>query len=116
MRALRPVLPLLLLLACRQESVRGRAPGGADLVRFVPADTPYVLASLEPIPAARVERYLKDTGGFRGHRPPRTEGDFPVLEAMAPVLDAWSEVWTVEGMRNAGFPPHLNSVLYGEGV
>ena len=52
---------LLMLAACGksdEQASAGPDTGGNDLLAFVPADTPYVAANLEPIPEDVLDSYL----------------------------------------------------------
>jgi len=59
---LRPgvVLCAVVAAACGGAASRPTSLTGADILRVVPADTPYVYAALEPLPAAYVDQAMRD--------------------------------------------------------
>jgi hypothetical protein len=115
------VLSLALALACSKQHPGGGLPAGAaELLRDVPADTPYLFATLEPLPREYLERTLVrgreslqnavlklDALGARGH------GQLRLLVAFAEEL---GPEMSVAGLERIGIGAGPRSVFYGIGL
>jgi hypothetical protein len=104
-------------LSCRKEAVRGRS-GGGGFLDVVPADTPYVMASLEPFPGETMERMTRPfIGLFDAASSMRAAGGVSAEdEAMLDVMAELKQLMTVEGLQAAGLPRDLRAAVYGHGV
>lgn len=128
----------LLLTAC------GQTDSGADsaanpLLRYVPADTPYVMANLEPVPAELVDAYLErmdpflaqletTLGGMREelaqHATTRnaqandagSTDDEQAAAIMDAVLAEFEGKLNREGFESLGFSLEQTSAIYGHGL
>jgi hypothetical protein len=119
----------LLLTACNKQDDEQAVQAAAQnpLLAHVPADTPYLLANLEPTPAAVVDAYLARFGpsielaqtmfdditievnadGTSGN------GHAPLLAAILAELDG---KLSREGFESLGFSLESNKAFYGMGV
>lgn len=101
-----------------------------DLLQYVPADSPYVFASLAPLPddvmdklepnidrvLASYETVLQETFVMASERA-RVEGsDDDDLEKASAVFSELSSLMSIEGLRGAGFERDSLAVLYGNGL
>lgn len=99
--------------------MRGRALSGPDILRVVPADTPYVYAALEPLAREQLDRL------FREHRPrlARTLASRAATASRSPgerllytLLGELEPYYSVEGLDRLGFGHTGASVVYGLGL
>lgn len=125
------IASLLLLVACSDRtSTPDTAISGAELLRYVPADTPYILATLEPLPD---DVYDKMAGGMddmlaayqvvlrEAMRNAMTEagegGEIdPDAARAAALIERLAGMMSVEGMREAGIERDASFAVYGAGL
>ncbi|HSN00758.1 MAG TPA: hypothetical protein VLS52_07115, partial [Rudaea sp.] len=110
------------LLAACGKSVDKNAP-----LAFVPADTPYVYADIEPTPTAvteqwsrRMHEYLPAALGVYEHALDRfaaaKPGDAHAIAAARAVLDTLKTHDTWDKLRELGLKPDMRVALYGVGL
>lgn len=125
------IASLLLLVACSDRtSTPDAAIAGAELLRYVPADTPYILATLEPLPE---DVYDKMAGGMddmlaayqvvlreamRDAMTGAGEGGEidPDAARVAALIERLAGMMSVEGMREAGIERDASFAVYGAGL
>src|SRR5215470_678633 len=116
---MRRVLGLLVLLACsHQHPASGLTDEAAALLANVPADTPYVLATLEPLPRAYMEATLARARAdlHRSIARLQTIGlEGQGLKLLAAVFAEIEPDLSVDGMTRLGFGASPRSVFYGIG-
>jgi hypothetical protein len=118
----------LLLAACGQTDPEADAAANT-LLRYVPADTPFVLANLEPVPADVVDAYIDRMapvlaqfetalGGFREDiESGNTDLDDPRALAVAEaVLAEFEGKLDRQGMESLGLSLEQISAAYGHGL
>ncbi len=117
-----------LLVACGQGD--DLADSSANpLLRYVPADTPYVMANLEPVPANVVDAHLQRMQPFLDHmqtqladfrvevRSGDTEFDSDEAQAVAEaVLEEFDGKLNRAGMESLGLSLESVSAVYGNGL
>ena len=125
------LLPLL-LLGC-SDSPSGSADlktSGEGVLRYVPADSPYVFAVLESAPEevreklsphvkTLVRSYADMVRAIVVHRPEDAEEsgfDDDTRRRIAAVIDELGGMITAEGMPEAGIGPESDAVIYGVGL
>lgn len=121
--AMRGAVALAAVLAC---SACGKKSDPASPLAFVPADTPYLVANLEPMPDAVVKRWSAqmqsawpmmfggiDQALIEMAKEPTGAGYAPVLRA---VLDEVRERNTPEKWQEIGLDPKGLSAFYGVGL
>ncbi len=105
--------------ACGGAAARGRAFSGANILRVVPADTPYVYAALEPFPREYLDRFIREQrpelqrtleqrGGVAA-LPPGDELFYTFLRELEPY-------YSVDGLDRLGIGRNGAWVLYGMGL
>lgn len=120
-------LPLALALAAC-----GKKAPPDTLLGYVPADTPYVFANLEPTPKAINDAWMKSFEPMLGHyetmlnstakalEAEDAEGDPAVRERAARVIRAlaaeFSGKLTLEGIQTLGFSTEPRFAMYGVGL
>ncbi len=133
------IILALSLSACdRDSSVPEAISDGADIFNYVPADTPYLMATLEGVPddivvmsmeASRpfIDDFQKvlndaslayDSENENENNPFSSldkELDFNIGKFYASLLEQYSANYSIEGMRNLGLDPNSKSVVYGLG-
>lgn len=117
----------LAIVAC---SKTDKAEKAADILQFVPADTPYVVAALEPTPQDLYDKLepvfnqMMDTYGKvietaiaaeMGKLPEDSEKRAEVEKASA-VVDELMSIMSLEGLRGAGIDRESQFVMYGNGL
>lgn len=123
---------LLMLAACGKSDEQASAmpdTGGNDLLAFVPADTPYVAANLEPIPEDVLDSYLAkaqpvldsmqeqlsqtrariESAGNPGNADPAEKLAHALMSELDGKLNR-------AGMESMGFDLRANQVVYGVGA
>jgi hypothetical protein len=116
-------LAIIVLSACsgKSDDVFAEEDG---LLRFVPADTPYVFASGEPLDEKFMDAlephidellsaYRDMLSSLAGKQAAEDEED---AQAMAALLTELSPLFSVEGWKQAGFERDDQMVLYGNGL
>ena len=126
----------LTLVGCDKEdkaeapSAAGVLTSEASILQYVPADSPYVLASVEPLPESvmdklepKLDKVLASYEGFlqatmkaiesEAETKVGSEEDAAKLSA---VFGELSSLMSVEGMREAGFDRDSTAVFYGVGL
>lgn len=126
---LRLCLLSLVTVACTDSSDE-TATADPGLLRYVPADTPYVFAMLEPLPdevadklEPKVDAILKSYQGVLQAMVDSTaplasesaEGD-NIPEEAAEALQELGKLLSIEGLRSAGIERDSKAVLYGVGL
>src|SRR5688572_16138403 len=116
--------PLLLALTVAAAACSKQHPGGGGaglpILRRVPADTPYVLASLEPLPRAYYEKSLADARAQLGGSMAKLRAALPADAGPATrfglaLLEEIGGDLTVAGMEKNGFRTDARAVIYGLG-
>ena len=114
----------LVAVGCSDSS----SDASTDILQYVPADSPYVIASLEAPPRELAEKFedeiaqileayndlmevLVEASGANGE-----EGDTEVLEIMSKVMTELLSISTIDGMKEAGIEYGAPSVIYGNGL
>jgi hypothetical protein len=120
MRARTAVFLVAALATACSKQHPGAGRGGPKILAHVPADTPYVFASLDPWPREVVEQYLADSR-------PQLDQAIASMRA-APdaggpgarfVLALFEEIaadFTVAGIEKNGFNPRARAAFYGLGL
>jgi len=122
----------LAVLACTDSSDQtASAPApNPGLLKYVPADTPYIFAMLEPLPEEvadklepkidamlksyqRVIRTIIQTSAGKSAESKDDEG---LPEGALAALEEFSGLLTIEGLRSAGIERDSTMVLYGVGL
>jgi hypothetical protein len=122
----------ILMLGCdrKSEDVEAVSTSAHGLLRYVPADTPYVFALVEPFPediADKLEPKLeKILGSYRDLLTVLAEAaakadsgsdDADVLpENVAEIVSELAGLLSVDGLRSAGIDRESTMVLYGAGL
>ncbi len=113
------------------------ATTNSDLFAFVPADTPYLMASLEGPPEAWIEASLASTKPMIGNMQEflnemlkasttddeagaestalTTGSSFDIKAFAASLLNQYADNLSIEGLKNLGLDPTAQSVVYGLG-
>ena len=123
------ILSILTIGACK-DGGSGSGPGGDnDLLDFVPADTPYLVATGTPLPddlldkfEPRVDKVLSSyqvvlrevvrSSIARNEK----ERDTEELARISAIVDELTKLLSIDGMRSAGFERDSGIVLYGNGL
>ena len=129
-------LGLLALGACdrsKDEPAVDALVSDASLLRYVPADSPYVLASMEPMPdelldklEPRVDRILKayealllqvvEQGREDADDIEVQGANTETLESLAAVGEELATLMSIEGLRGVGIDRDSTAVIYGNGL
>ena len=125
------LLPTL-LVACSDSPSDSRdlMTSGEGVLRYVPADTPYVFAALESVPEevreklaphlnTLVRTYADMVRAVVVHRPEDAEEsglDDETRERIAAIIDELGGMITVDGIPEAGIGPESDSAIYGVGL
>ncbi len=102
----------------------------ASLLDYVPADSPYVFASIAPLPDAvfdkldpkidrilqSYETLLREIAGMAIEKSADDGDDSEDAEKAAAVIAELSSLMSVDGLRGAGFDRKSTAVLYGNGL
>lgn len=134
---LRPALlgtfiSVLLIAACgdSDEVTTSALESEEGLLRFVPADTPYLFATPGDMPdelmdklEPQIDTVLKGYHSIlramveNAYANAREEdSDLSSYEKVLPVIDELKNLMSVEGMRQAGVPRNADVAIYGTGV
>ena len=125
----------LILVGCSKEEEEEVANVGAlaaadSILQYVPANTPYVLASVEPLPDSvmdklepKIDRILASYENLLQEAMKAIEAEAEAKMEMeedaakiSAVFGELSSLLSVEGMRNAGFDRESTLALYGVGM
>ena len=122
------------LAACdksEDESGSSSAYTAADsLLNYVPANSPYVLASLQPLPDDVVDKLepkldrmlaayrtmLREIVVIADAKAPEENADREDLDKVAAVVGELESLLSVDGLREAGLDRHSTAVVYGNGL
>lgn len=120
---------ILCLGACQKGSPGGELVAEDGLLRFVPADTPYLFATGAPLPddlldkiEPRVDKVLMSyqvvvREMFRSAMAKNTESRDPAeLARMSAIVDELTTLLSIDGMRSAGFERDSGVVFFGNGL
>lgn len=123
------VVCLISLAGCGRDDAKGEFASEEGLLRYVPADTPYVLASGEPMPDDLVDMLEPALAEMldayrvvmvditREATAENADGmDKEQLESVFGVLDEVSTLFSIEGLRDAGFDRGSQLVFFGHGL
>lgn len=102
----------------------------ASLLDYVPADSPYVFASIAPLPDAvfdkldpkidrilqSYETLLREIAGMAIEKSTDDGDDSEDAEKAAAVIAELSSLMSVDGLRGAGFDRKSTAVFYGNGL
>ncbi len=122
----------LATVACTDATDEGASAPALDpgLLRYVPADTPYVFAMLDPLPddvadklEPKIDAILTSYRGMlqamvdttSAHLSASAEGD-NIPEEAAEALEELGRLLSIEGLRSAGIERDSKMVLYGVGL
>lgn len=103
---------------------------GADLLKYVPADSPYVFAMLEPLPdevadklEPKVDAILKSYQGLlrqfvkiSAQVAAKSEDEDGLPEESLAALQEFGSLLSVEGLRSIGIDRNSTAVWYGAGL
>ena len=122
----------LAILACTDSSDETASAPVLDsgLLKYVPADTPYVFAMLDPLPdevADKLEpkvdailtsyqRVLRVIVQMSAEKSAESEDDEGLPKELVAALEEFSGLLTIEGLRSAGIERDSTMVLYGVGL
>ncbi len=122
----------LAVLACTDSSDKTASAPTLDpgLLKYVPADTPYVFAMLDPLPdevadklEPRIDAILKSYQGvlrtvvqISAEKLAESEDDKGLPEEAAAALEEFAGLLTIEGFRSAGIERDSTMVMYGVGL
>jgi hypothetical protein len=102
----------------------------SSILRFVPADTPYVVANTAPLPDALYDKFepkldalleayqvvIREAMKAHGDSVPEGARDEEEFERLAAIADSLSSLFTVSGIRNAGIGRESTFAMYGNGL
>ncbi len=110
------LVALVSVAGCSKQHPPTRLQGPAILAH-IPADTPYVMVSLEPMPRDYLEYYL------RSNRPKLARAletlralDAERMKVMVALLEEFEAHFTVEGFAELGLPTNGRMAIYGLGL
>ena len=122
----------LAVLACTDSSDKTASAPTLDpgLLKYVPADTPYVFAMLDPLPdevadklEPRIDAILTSYQGvlrtvvqISAEKLAESEDDKGLPEEAAAALEEFAGLLTIEGFRSAGIERDSTMVMYGVGL
>ena len=127
-------LTLGVLAACSDSDEKSEAAAAiasaGELLSYVPADSPYVFASLSPLPEdvmdklePKIDRILQsyevvlqEIAATAAAEVAKEGGDEAEAEKAVAVLGELSSLLSMEGLRGAGFEKESRAVLYGNGI
>ena len=134
----RLIIPFLVgaltLVACDKadDSAGGSSMRISDdsILQYVPADSPYVFASVEPLPddildklEPKFDRILKSYEGLlreamamASSKVAEGQGDAGDFETASAVVAELSSLMSIEGLRGAGIGRESTAVFYGHGL
>lgn len=124
---------VLLALSCSSEKEADGAAAvsqASEILRYVPADSPYVIAAIRPVPDEVVDKVRPNVDRLLAAYRTLLQGmlDTPVKEGdevspgdagdakLARTLEELSSLLSVEDLGNAGFSRKSRSVLYAHGL
>lgn len=99
----------------------------AGLLRYVPADTPYVFGTLAPLPDEFMDRveprldrllaaYSRMLGAAVSDGLAESEGDSKEAEKIESVVQELRSLMSLEGLREAGVTRESTFIVYGNGL
>lgn len=99
----------------------------AGLLRYVPADTPYVFGTLAPLPDEFMDRveprldrllaaYSRMLGAAVSDGLAESEGDSKEAEKIESVVEELRSLMSLEGLREAGVTRESTFIVYGNGL
>ncbi len=99
----------------------------AGLLRYVPADTPYVFGTLAPLPDEFMDRveprldrllgaYSRMLGAAVSDGLAESEGDSKEAEKIVSVVQELRSLMSLEGLREAGVTRESTFIVYGNGL
>ena len=122
----------LAIVACTDSSDdKATAPAlDAGLLKYVPADSPYVFAMLEPLPdevadklEPKVDSILKSYQGLlqqivkmSAEQAAESDDDDGLPDAAVAALQEFGSLLSIEGLRSVGIERDSTAVLYGAGL
>jgi len=125
------MIVVLTLSACSQdaEEASGGSAASGGILRYVPADTPYLIAMTEPLPddvRDKLEPQVNATlqmypalikGMLSAMIESEEEGtDTDALREALPFVDELGSLMSLEGLRESGIDNDSSFVMYGAGV
>ena len=101
-----------------------------SILKYVPADTPYLVASIEPLPDSLLDKLepqldevlrayevvLREAMKMARSEAAADGGDPEDLARFNAVIDELSSLMSVEGLRGAGFSRESTGAVYGVGL
>ena len=122
----------LAIVACTDSTDdKASAPAlGAGLLKYVPADSPYVFAMLDPVPDGvadklepKVDAILKSYQGvlrqivkISAEEATESEDEDGLPEGSIAALEEFGTLLSIEGLRSIGIERDSTAVLYGAGL
>ena len=125
----------LTLVGCDKEEKEEAPSAGVlasqdSILQYIPADSPYVLASVEPLPDSvmdklepKLDRVLASYEGLLQETMKAIEAEAAAqvdsdvdADKISAVFGELGSLMSVEGMRNAGFSRDSTAALYGVGL
>ncbi len=123
------VLSFISLVACKEGGSTDDFAAEDDLLRFVPADTPYLFATGAPLPddlldkfEPRVDKVLQSyqivvREVARSAMAKNADTKDPAeLARMSAIVDELTTLLSIDGMRSAGFERDSSVVFFGNGL
>jgi len=126
----------ILLVGCSKDDAEDQTVGAgilvseASILQYVPADSPYVIANIEPLPDALLDKFepkfdevlqsydalLREIVKVAEQEAAAEGDDSADMEKVSAVVDGLSSLMSLEGMRGAGFSRDSTGVFYGVGL
>ena len=128
------VIAALGLAACskdKEEAPAASALSSNDtILRYIPADTPYVLASVEPLPDELMDKIeprvdeilqsyqtvLREIVAAKQQEMSDEQRESEEAQRMAAVIDELAGLLSLEGLRGAGLGRDAAGAIYGNGL
>jgi len=127
------IFSVFLFVACSKDeeeaAVSSALSSDATLLQYIPADTPYVFASITPLSdelmdklEPKIERVLQSyqvvlREAVRAKREQSSdELEEEQMERITAVVDELGSLLSIEGMRNAGLGRESTGAFYGNGI
>jgi hypothetical protein len=120
--------------ACTKKEEAGKAASllqsDQTILRYVPADTPYVIANVKPLPddlmdkmEPKIDRLLKsyqtvlkEAIAAKQREKSGEEGESEQQKRIEGVVDELSSLMSIEGIRGAGIGRDATMAIYGNGL
>jgi hypothetical protein len=125
---------LLTLAACdrskEEEASVSALASTESMLRYVPADSLYVIANVEPLPDALLDKLepkldqvlssyrvlLQHVAVMAAAEAGEDAADSPEVSQLTAIADELSALMSLDGLRSAGFSRDSTAVMYGNGL